>query len=164
MAMKIKRKPAVEVIRAETEAVPKGEQKMGAVIVRVTLTNYRDYLSFKAGKMPREQMRSIEADALVDTGAVESVVPPAIADQLGLSRIATQVAQYANGLQEEVDVTEAIEIEIMGRRVSEETLVLGDEVLIGQTVLEKTDLHMDCREQRLIPNPAHPNQPVIKIR
>jgi clan AA aspartic protease len=137
---------------------------MGAVVVKVKLTNYGDLVLFRRGMLPFEQVRSIEADALIDTGAVQSVVPPAIANNLGLSRVATQVAQYANGLQEEVDVTEAIEIEIMGRRVSEEALVLGDEVLIGQTVLEKTDLYVDCREQRLVPNPEHPNQPVIKIR
>jgi clan AA aspartic protease len=137
---------------------------MGAVIVKVKLTNYGDQVLSRRGIIPPEKVRSIEADALVDTGAVLSVVPSAIAEKLGLSRIATHVAQYANGYMEEVDVTEAIEVEIMGRRVSEEALVLGDEILIGQTVLEKTDLQIDCRGQKLIPNPAHPNQPVIKIR
>jgi hypothetical protein len=39
----------------------------------------------------------------------------------------------------------------------EEALVLGDEVVIGQTVLEKMDLHVDYRGQRLNPNPAHPD-------
>ena len=43
-------------------------------------------------------------------------------------------------------------------------LVLGDEVLIGQTVLEKLDLHADCANRRLIPNPAHPDQPVSKVK
>lgn len=164
MAMKIKTRPSTETIQAEVEPAPREEQKMGAVIVKVKLTNYGDQVLFRRGILPIEQIRSVETDALVDTGAVQSVVPPAVANHLGLARIGAQVAQYANGLEEEVDVTEAIEIEIMGRRVSEETLVLGDEVLIGQTVLEKTDLHADYREQRLIPNPAHPNQPVIKIR
>ena len=43
-------------------------------------------------------------------------------------------------------------------------MVLGDEILIGQTVLEKTDLLVDCTRQQLVPNPAHPNQPVMKVR
>jgi clan AA aspartic protease len=137
---------------------------MGEVIVKVKLINYRDYLAFKGGQLAPEQMRAIEVDAVVDTGAVQLVLPPAVVNQLGLTRLSTQMAQYADGRKEEVDVTEAVEIEIMGRRVSEEALVLGDEILIGQTVLEKTDLHVDCRDQRLIPNPAHPNQPVMKIR
>ena len=66
--------------------------------------------------------------------------------------------------QEEVDVTEPVVVEIMGRHTSEEALVLGDEVLIGQTVLEKMDLHVDGRERRLLPNPAHPDQPVLKVK
>jgi hypothetical protein len=48
--------------------------------------------------------------------------------------------------------------------VYEECLVLGDEVLIGQTALGKTDLHVDCREGKVMPNPAHPNQPVVKVK
>jgi hypothetical protein len=43
-------------------------------------------------------------------------------------------------------------------------MVLGDEVLIGQTVLEKLDLMADCAGQRLVPNPDHPDQPVSKVR
>ena len=33
----------------------------------------------------------------------------------------------------------------------------------GQTVPEKMDLHVDCRERRPLPNPAHPDQPVLKV-
>lgn len=137
---------------------------MGEVAVKVKLINYRDYLAFRGGQMKEEQMRTLEADAVVDTGAVQLVLSPAVANQLGLTRLSTQMAQYADGRKEEVDVTEAVEIEIMGRRASEEALILGDEILIGQTVLDKTDLHVDCRARQLIPNPAHPNQPVLKIR
>jgi hypothetical protein len=36
--------------------------------------------------------------------------------------------------------------------------------LIGQTVLEKLDLLADCARQRLVPNPAHPDQPVTKVK
>ena len=52
----------------------------------------------------------------------------------------------------------------MGPDTVEEALVLGDEVLIGQTVLEKLDMLVDCVNQRLVPNPAHPDQPVTKVK
>jgi hypothetical protein len=42
-------------------------------------------------------------------------------------------------------------------------MVLGDQVLIGQTVLEKLDLFVDCSGQRLVPNPAHPDHPVARV-
>jgi predicted aspartyl protease len=54
-------------------------------------------------------------------------------------------------------------IEIQGRETTEATLVTGDEVLIGQTVLETLDLLVDCKNQRLIPNPKHPEYPVLRI-
>ena len=68
------------------------------------------------------------------------------------------------GRKESVDVTGPLIVEIMGRDTVEEALVLGDEVLIGQTVLEKLDLLVDCANQRLVPNPSHPDQPVTKVK
>jgi clan AA aspartic protease len=110
------------------------------------------------------EVRRQNMKAMVDTGAVNSVLPQFVADALGLARVFRQVAQYADGRLEEVDVTEPVLMEILGRKVYEECLVLGDEVLIGRTALAKTDLHVDCREGRVLPNPDHPNQPIIKIR
>ena len=43
-------------------------------------------------------------------------------------------------------------------------LVVGNEVLIGQVILEKLDLLVDCKNQRLIPNPEHPDYPVAMIK
>lgn len=60
-------------------------------------------------------------------------------------------------------MTEPVIIEIEGRETTEATLVTGNTVLIGQTVLETLDLLVDCKNQRLIPNPAHPNYPVMRI-
>ncbi len=118
----------------------------------------------REGYKKPEAIRHMKVQALVDTGAVTCVLPPFIADSLGLWRPFHQVAEYADGRQEEVDVTEPVLMVILGRKVYEECLVLGDEVLIGQTALEKADLHVDCRSRQLIPNPEHPHQSVIKIR
>jgi hypothetical protein len=75
-----------------------------------------------------------------------------------------RVAEYADGRKDSVDVTGPIVFELLGRDTLEEALVLGDEVLIGQTVLEKLDLLADCHGRRLLPNPAHPDQPVTKVK
>lgn len=74
------------------------------------------------------------------------------------------MAEYADGRKDVVGVTSPLLIEWEGRNTVEEALILGDEVLIGQTVLEKLDLHVDCASNRLIPNPAHPDQPVTKVK
>jgi predicted aspartyl protease len=137
---------------------------MGEVRVIVKLTNAGDMILVRRGLMQPGEVRSVEANALIDIGAVSLVLPSFVVERLGLARPFKQVAEYADGRLEEVDVTEPILVELMGRHTAEEALVLGDEVLIGQTVLEKTDLHVDCRERRLLPNPAHPDQPVLKVK
>jgi hypothetical protein len=74
------------------------------------------------------------------------------------------VVEYADGRNEAVDVTEPVVISLLERDTLEEALILGDEVLIGQTVLEKLDLMVDCNSHRVVPNPAHPDQPVTKVK
>ncbi len=128
----------------------------------VKLTNGADDALYRLNQLSWEKVRKVEAAALVDTGAVRTIIPPQIVQQLGLSIRGQRVAEYADG--EPVDVTGPLILEIMDRDTVEEALVLGDEVLIGQTVLEKLDLLVDCSSQHLVPNPAHPDQPVTKVK
>ena len=135
----------------------------GEVRVRVRLTNASDEALARRGQLPRDQVRSCEADALVDTGAVSLVMPAQLMQQIGLMARDERVVTYADGRTERVEVTEPVIVQVDGRTTSGDALVLGDEVLIGQTVLEKTDLLADCKSQRLIPNPAHPDGPVTRL-
>jgi len=84
-------------------------------------------------------------------------------EQLGLSTTSRRRAQFADGRSEEVDVTEPVRIDLENRPTCEDCLVLGDQVLIGQTALESTDLFVDCVGGRLVPNPAHPNAVVLGV-
>lgn len=137
---------------------------MGAVRVKVMLANAADEASARRGLLPAEQVRRYEADALVDTGAVGFVLPVFVMQRLGLMATERRVVEYADGRTEAVEVTEPVTIRILERNTAEEAFVLGDEVLIGQTVLEKTDLLVDCGRRQLVPNPAHPDQPVLKMK
>lgn len=136
---------------------------MGEVRVMVRLSNAADMALVRRNLMRPEEIRAVEADALVDTGAVTFVLPSLVVERLGLARPFKQVAEYADGRREEVDVTEPVFVELLGRHTVEEALVLGDEVIVGQTILEKTDLYVDCRQKRLLPNPAHPDQSVLQV-
>jgi clan AA aspartic protease len=137
---------------------------MGEIRVIARLTNAVDEELSRTGKLPAAQVRRYEAEAMVDTGAVRLVLPVHVMQQLGLSVRGQRVAESADGRQEAVAITGPVVVEILGRDTLEEALVLGDEVLIGQTVLEKLDLHADCLNRRLVPNPAHPDQPVSKVK
>jgi hypothetical protein len=53
-------------------------------------------------------------------------------------------------------------VELEGRRTTEEMFVLGNEVLIGQTVLERLDFLVDCRNGRLVPR--HAQGLILKIK
>jgi clan AA aspartic protease len=137
---------------------------MGEGRVMVRLSNAADIALVRRNLMRPEEIRAVEADALVDTGAVTFVLPSLVVERLGLARPFKQVAEYADGRREEVDVTEPVFVELLGRHTVEEALVLGDEVIVGQTILEKTDLYVDCRQKRLLPNPAHPDQSVLQVK
>ena len=137
---------------------------MGAVRVKIRLTNALDEALVRRKQLDPAKVRSCEVTALVDMGAVLSVIPPQVMEQLGVETTGNRVAGYADGRKEKVAVTEPIVFTVLSRRTPEEALVLGDEVLIGQTVLEKLDLLVDCATQQLVPNPAHPDQPVTIVK
>ncbi len=137
---------------------------MGEVRTKVKLINASDDALARRGQLASDQVRSYEADALVDTGAISLVLPVYVMQELGLMALSRRLVEYADGRKDPVEVTEGIIVRINGRTTIDEGLVLGDEVLIGQTVLEKLDLHIDSLNRRLMPNPAHPDQPVSKVK
>ncbi|BAZ17136.1 hypothetical protein NIES4071_90140 [Calothrix sp. NIES-4071] len=138
-------------------------EEMGEVRVQVKLTNVIDEELVSRGLLNPNQLRYYETEALIDTGAVRTVISMQIAQQLGLRIRGQQLAKYADGRQEMVGLGGPILIEIEGRVTAELVLVTGDDVLIGQTVLEELDLLVDCKNHRLIPNPKNPDAPVFRI-
>ena len=136
---------------------------MGKVRTRVRLVNFIDEVLANRGYRKQDEVRTYEADALVDTGAARSIVPLAVLNALGLETDGEAVVTLADGRQSLIQLSDAVRFEILERDTVEEAMVLGDEVVIGQTVLEKLDLRVDCKNQKVIPNPAHPNGPVFRV-
>ena len=137
---------------------------MGEVRVNVKIHNAMDAGMFRRGLLTREQIRTVSVEAIVDIGAVRSCIPVDLKEKLGLETERHINAQMANGQTHSVELTEAAYIDIMDRLATESFLVLGSEVLLGQTALESTDLLVDCNRRRVITNPDHPNSAVIRIR
>ena len=137
---------------------------MGEVRARVKLINAFDEMLARRGQLASGQVRVYETDALGDTGAVRSVIPPQVVQQLGLELRGQRVAEYTDGRKDIVGITEPVVVDWRGRDTLEEALVLGDEVILGQTVMEKLDVLADPIHQQLVPNPAHPDQPVSKVK
>jgi hypothetical protein len=124
-------------------------------------------LSFnRSNRVVNESMGEVRVQVKL-TNAVDevlvTVLPMEIVEQLGLRIRGQQIAKYADGRQEVIGLTGSVIIELEGRETTEATLVAGDEVLIGKTVLQALDFHVDCKNQCLIPNPAHLEYPVFRI-
>ena len=136
---------------------------MGQVHVQVVLTNYREAVLARLGQFDVSQVHRYETEALIDTGAVQSVIPSAVADRLGLMRLRRTDAQYADGRIEEVDLAEVVIIEMLGRQIEITPMVLGEHVLLGAMVLEGLDLMVDCHSNRLVPSQGTWDQPVFRV-
>ena len=135
---------------------------MDEVRTKVRLFNNADANAAAEGKLALEKVRVIEADAMVDTDAVRSSIPALLLEQLGIRPYDRVIVELADGRTSDVGLADGVRFEIMERRSSDDALILGDEVLIGQTLLEKMDLLVDCTRQRLVP--AHPEGPVNKLK
>jgi clan AA aspartic protease len=138
--------------------------KVGEVRVHVALTNTIDEGMVRRGVMPSSDVRRYEAEALVDTGAIRLCIPQDAVDELGLAIVEEIPVVLADGKEARVGVSEPVTVRLLTRHVVQQALVLGDEVLIGQTVLEETDLFVDPINGRVIPNPEHPERAILRVK
>jgi clan AA aspartic protease len=136
---------------------------MGQVHVRVVLTNHREAVMACLGQLDASRVHRYETEALIDTGAVRSALPAAVAERFGLFRLRKTDAKYADGRVEEVDVTEAVTVEILGRETEINPTILGEQILLGVLVLEGLDLMVDCTRNRLVPYQGTWDQPVFRV-
>ncbi len=136
---------------------------MGQVHVRIVLTNHREAVMARLGQLDTSRVHRYETEALLDTGAVRSTIPAAVAERLGLFRLRKTDAKYADGRVEEVDMTEAVTVEILGRETEMNPMILGEQILLGVMVLEGLDLMVDCNRNRLVPYQGTWDQPVFRV-
>jgi clan AA aspartic protease len=137
---------------------------MGQLYVPVTLRNAREYVLARHGHLAADQVHTYETEqALIDTGALHVVLPPHVAEQLGLWRMGYTEATMANGTLVEGEVTEGVYVELMRRQTLVHAVVMGTTVLIGAIVLEGLDLAVDCKRGQLMPNLGTWDQPVFRV-
>ena len=125
---------------------------MGQLHVQVTLHNTRELVLVQLGHLDTAQVHILETEALADTGAMHLVVPPELAEQLGLVRLRAQAVTMADGRDGVYDQTEPVTVEVLRRSYALSALVMGHTVLLGAIVLEGLDLAVDPVRQRLMPN------------
>jgi len=139
---------------------------MGQVTVHVTLTNARELVMSRLGHLAPEAVHTCQVEARVDTGTMRSVVPPAVAEALGLVRMGRSEAQMADGRWGEAEVSEAVAVRLVAgveRSTVVPMLIMGEIVLLGAIVLEGMDLLVDCPRGQLVPNAGTWAQPVFRV-
>ena len=56
---------------------------MGEVVVKVKLTNAGDETLVRRGLMKKDDIRTYDAEAIIDTGAVSTIIPIHVVEKLG---------------------------------------------------------------------------------
>ena len=112
---------------------------MGIMRVNATIRN------------PADPSRAWEGTFLVDTGAIDCVVPRQHLEAIGLEPIDSRVYGLADGSEIQMDVTMA-RIEFMGGITGKDVIMAEDESaepLLGVTVLESLGIEIDARNEQL---------------
>jgi len=109
--------------------------------------------------------KTVEIEAIIDTGATMVVLPKDIVDTLGLKKVREVKVRYANNEVETRPIYGVVTIELKGRSANLDVLVeeKGSQPLIGQVLLELLDLIVEPKTRKLIPNPASPEMPMMEI-
>ena len=107
---------------------------MGAIHITVTIRN------------PAAPEQSWEDLFLVDTGAIDSLVPGDRLESIGLRPKAQRIYELADGSEIKMYITTG-DLEFMGE-------IVGGTIILGVTALESVGIEIDPRNQRLKRMPA----------
>lgn len=129
---------------------------MGRVTEKLLVKNYVDVANASAGIIKPEQIRMLETDAIVDTGATYVCLSRKNIETLGLPFHNTINIKTANGKASR-RTFEGAKIELKGRSFVMEVMENDEDTpaLIGYLLLEALDFVVDPKTQSVIPNPAH---------
>lgn len=132
---------------------------MGKPSITVRLWNLLEESRIASG-----ELRPVECEALVDTGATFVVLPQVLAEQLSLPFAGNRRVRYADGHTSEKALVGALIVQVDGRTAQCRAIVEpnGGQVLIGQLALEDLDLYVDCQGRRLVPRPESPDMPMAE--
>ncbi|HUA66900.1 MAG TPA: clan AA aspartic protease [Alphaproteobacteria bacterium] len=131
---------------------------LGKVTARIKVENWFDAELVRAG-VRKEKPRYVETDALVDTGAVKFYLKSSVIKELGLYPVGEVKSRTMSNRSEVRTVFSPVALEIQGRTGRFDVVEVPDSLpnIIGQIPLEDLDWVVDCRNQKLIPNPEHKN-------
>ena len=138
---------------------------MGLTMTRVKLSNSFDLEQARLGTIAPKDVRSVEIDALVDTGAINLAIPEDVAERLGARALRKRRVRVADGRSLEVHDVGPLDIELLGRGMTGDAIVLprGPTPLLGALPLEYLDLVVKPATGEVTTNPDHPDGALIPM-
>ncbi len=141
---------------------------MGEVKTKIKLTNFGDMKMAERSFIPYDEIRSLELEMIVDTGATLIILGAETANQLGIEKASSITIQLADDSFQKHHKGHGLFVEFKGRNCLTDCIILEEGVtpLLGQIPLEEMDLVVDCKNQKLIPNPESRcgNIPLLKAK
>jgi clan AA aspartic protease len=119
-------------------------------------------ITLKSSRHP--ELRPVEVNALVDTGALHLCIPEHVAIQLRLDRLYEREVTTADGSKRLCPYVGPLEVRFGDRACFTGALVLGDEVLLGAVPMEDMDLVISPAVRTVTVNPASPNIPSSTVK
>jgi len=137
---------------------------MGNFVEKITLENSRDRILSESGYLNEDQIRTLEVEAMPDTGAWTLIINDETRRQLGLKTVKTVKSSMADGATAVYDLTEAVEIRWKNRQTSQQALVIpgAPDILLGALPLEGMDLCVDPVNRKLVG--VHGDTPLYIVR
>jgi clan AA aspartic protease len=139
---------------------------MGLTYADIELINADDIALAKRHIIGQEEIKRLNINILVDTGAYNLCINESIQAQLELPFIEKRKGQLANGSIEEYDFVGPVVLKFKNRQTVCNALVMqGDnEPLLGAIPLEDMDVLIHPLKQELIVNPEHPYYAQMKLK
>jgi predicted aspartyl protease len=140
---------------------------MGDVYVEIILENFIDRILSQRGYLEPEKIRTEKVRVLADSGSTMLVMPQDLVDRLGLeTRQEKIIVTYADDRKEARPVAGVLTVRVGDRSMETDCVVNppASEPLLGQIILERLDLLVDCKEGKLVPRPESPYLPLLKLK
>ena len=139
---------------------------MGEVRASVLLENAEDIGVARRGMLDPTAVRRVNADMLVDTGAVVVLLPQDMVEALGVVTLDKRVVTLADDRKVEMPSAGPLRLTIFRRSMTTDCLVGPPrcEPLLGQVVLESLDLIVDSARRELTVRPESPFLPTVKLK
>ena len=139
---------------------------MGLTYAKVELLNQYDENKFEEGLIKENQIRKMEVELLVDTGAIRLVINEQIRDKLGLKKGFFMNVSLADGTVKPIELVAGLKIRFGDRTCYTDAFVLpgNAEPLLGAIPLEGMDLAVIPSENKLSYNPKHPDGALFSLK